>query len=81
MFCWLTVDSNFVSSVGASERLRNGRGIHGVRVRCCTVNGTAALHVGLKLAGVGQGDEVISQALTFIATCNFISYCGAVSIY
>ena len=41
------------------------------------VNGTASLHLCLKLAGVEQGDEVLLPALTFIATANAVSYCGA----
>jgi len=45
------------------------------------VNGTAALHIALKFAGVKEGDEVGTQPLTFIATCNAISYCGAKSIF
>ncbi|MBT5050966.1 MAG: LegC family aminotransferase [Rhodospirillaceae bacterium] len=43
-----------------------------------TVNGTAALHSCLILAGVDQGDEVIVPAMTFVATANAVSYCGAV---
>ncbi|BBI64340.1 hypothetical protein HSBAA_56460 [Vreelandella sulfidaeris] len=46
-----------------------------------TVNGTAALHVALKLAGVEPGDYVITQPLTFVATCNAITYCGATPIF
>lgn len=42
-----------------------------------TTNGTSALHLGLLLAGVKPGDLVITQALTFIATCNAINYCRA----
>jgi aminotransferase in exopolysaccharide biosynthesis len=42
-----------------------------------TVNGTSALHLSLLLADVKQGDYVITQSLTFIATCNAINYCGA----
>ena len=45
------------------------------------MNGTAALHVAIELAGVEAGDEVISQALTFIATCNAISYSGAEPVF
>ena len=46
-----------------------------------TVNGTAALHVSLKLVGVLPGDLVITQALTFVATCNAIHYCGAEPLF
>ena len=42
-----------------------------------TVNGTSALHISMILSGVEPGDEVLTQALTFIATCNAISYSGA----
>jgi perosamine synthetase len=42
------------------------------------VNGTAALHMALKLAGVKPGDEVFVPALTFVATANAVTYCGAI---
>ena len=45
------------------------------------VNGTSALHLALKLAGVEQGDEVITQPLTFVATANAIMYCGAKPVF
>jgi len=45
------------------------------------VNGTSALHIALRLAGVGPGDLVITQALSFVATCNAISYCGAAPVF
>ena len=44
-----------------------------------TVNGTAALHTCLLLSGVNAGDEVIIPALSFVATANAVSYCGAVA--
>jgi aminotransferase in exopolysaccharide biosynthesis len=53
----------------------------GSKYAIATVNGTAALHVALRLAGVAQDDEVITQPLTFIATCNAISYCGATPVF
>jgi aminotransferase in exopolysaccharide biosynthesis len=77
------IDSNFVSSVGAQvaefeQQIANFAGAkHGI----ATMNGTAALHASLLLAGVERGDEVISQALTFIATANAISYIGAIPIF
>ncbi|GKW49722.1 aminotransferase DegT [Halomonas sp. NCCP-2165] len=46
-----------------------------------TVNGTAALHLALRLVGVVPGDYVITQPLTFVATCNAIAYCGAIPIF
>jgi aminotransferase in exopolysaccharide biosynthesis len=45
------------------------------------MNGTAALHIALKLAGVQPGDLVITQPLTFVATCNAIAYCGAEPVF
>ena len=53
----------------------------GAKYAIAVVNGTAALHIGLLLAGVQRDDEVITQALTFIATCNAISYCGAQPVF
>lgn len=77
------IDSNFVSSVGAkvTEFEQQVATFTGARFAIATVNGTAALHVALQLAGVGRGDEVISQALTFIATCNALSYTGAHPVF
>ena len=77
------IDSNFVSSVGAqvAEFEQRVAAFTGSRHAIATVNGTAALHVALQLAGVGRGDEVLSQALTFVATCNALSYCGAHPVF
>ena len=73
------IDSNFVSSVGekVTEFEEKVAEFTGSKHAVATVNGTAALHVAIELAGVKPGDEVISQALTFIATCNAINYAGA----
>lgn len=49
----------------------------GARFAIATVNGTAALHICMLLAGVEPEDEVITQTITFVATCNAIRYCGA----
>ena len=77
------VDSNFVSSVGVkvSEFEKLVAEFTGSKHAIATVNGTAALHIAIKLAGVKPGDEVITQALTFIATCNAISYAGAEPLF
>ncbi len=77
------IDSNFVSSVGerVNEFERSIATFTGSNHAVATVNGTAALHIALKLVGVDQDDEVISQPLTFIATCNAISYSGASPIF
>lgn len=75
--------SNFVSSVGARVSELEGlvAEFTGCEVGVATVNGTAALHSALMLAGVQRGDEVISQALTFVATANAISYVGASPVF
>jgi aminotransferase in exopolysaccharide biosynthesis len=77
------IDSNFVSSVGAkvTEFELQVASFTGAKFAIATVNGTAALHVALQLAGVDRGDEVLSQALTFIATCNALSYAGAHPVF
>lgn len=77
------IDSNFVSSVGAkvAEFEEKVAEFTGSKYAVATVNGTAALHVAIELAGVKPGEEVISQALTFIATCNAISYAGAKPLF
>ncbi len=77
------IDSNFVSSVGVKvqEFEKKIADFTGSKHAIATVNGTAALHVAIELAGVKPGDEVISQALTFIATCNAISYAGAKPLF
>ncbi|WP_443936890.1 LegC family aminotransferase [Pedobacter sp. MW01-1-1] len=77
------IDSTFVSSVGAyvnrfEEMMAE---ITGAKYAIAIVNGTNALHLGLLLAGVEQENEVISQALTFIATANAISYIGAKPVF
>ncbi|HEY8928045.1 MAG TPA: LegC family aminotransferase [Mucilaginibacter sp.] len=78
-----TLDSTFVSSVGAYvDRFEEMMcEITGAKYAIAIVNGTSALHMGLLLAGVERGDEVISQSLTFIATCNAISYIGASPLF
>lgn len=74
------IKSTFVSSVGKFvDRFEDMLAAHtGAKRAVAVVNGTAALHVCCKLAGVEPGDEVMSPALTFIATTNAIAYCGAV---
>ena len=77
------IDSNFVSSVGekVTEFEEKVAKFTGSNYAVATVNGTSALHVAILLAGVKPGDEVISQALTFVATCNAISYAGAKPLF
>lgn len=77
------IDSTFVSSVGKFVDQFESMicEFTGARYTVATVNGTAALHIALKLVGVDSGDEVITQPLSFIATCNAISYCNARPIF
>ncbi len=78
-----TIDSTFVSSVGSYvdkfELMMSS--ISGTNKSIAVVNGTSALQVALRLVGVKAGDEVITQALTFIATVNAIIYNGASPIF
>jgi aminotransferase in exopolysaccharide biosynthesis len=78
-----TVKSTFVSSVGAFvDRFeRDTEQYTGSERAVATVNGTAALHMALILAGVGRDDLVLTQSLTFVATCNAIAYCGAEPVF
>jgi perosamine synthetase len=77
------IDSTYVSSVGAfvDKAEQIVKEITGSKFAIATVNGTSALHIALKLAGVTQNCEVITQPITFVATCNAISYCGAKPIF
>lgn len=78
-----TIDSTFVSSVGAYvDRFEvMMQGITATKKAIATVNGTSALQIALRLAGVSTGDEVITQALTFVATANAIAHNGATPIF
>ena len=73
------IDSTFVSSVGAYVDLFEKKmcELTGAKHCIAIVNGTNALHLSLLLTGVKKDDEVLTQALTFIATANAISYCNA----
>jgi perosamine synthetase len=77
------IDSSFVSSIGKyvdvfEEKIAK---YAGAKFAVATSNGTSALHVSLLLANVNQNDEVITQSLTFVATCNAIRYCGGHPIF
>lgn len=78
-----TIDSTFVSSVGAYvDRFeRDMVAYTGSPRAVAAVNGTAALHIALQLVGVKPGELVITQPLTFVATCNAIAYCGAEPVF
>jgi perosamine synthetase len=74
------INTGWVSSGGAQVAAFENRiaAFTGISQAVATVNGTAALHLCLRLAGVGQGEEVILPALTFVATANAVAYCHAV---
>ena len=74
------IDSTYVSSVGKFvDRFEADLAAYtGAKHAVAVVNGTAALHVALLLAGVVAGDEVLTPALSFVATANAITYCGAI---
>lgn len=73
------IDSGWVSSVGEYVSLFEKKiaDFTGIPYVVAVVNGTAALHVALILAGVQPGDEVLVPSLTFVATANAVAYCGA----
>ncbi|DAB27739.1 MAG: aminotransferase DegT [Sulfurimonas sp. RIFOXYD12_FULL_33_39] len=77
------IDSTFISSVGkfVNQFENMVAEFVGSKYAVATSNGTSALHVALKLAGVDENSEVITQPLTFVATANAISYCGAKPIF
>lgn len=74
------LDSNYVSSVGkfVDQFELSLANYTGAKYAVSVVNGTAALQIALKLAGVDSGEEVLLPALTFVATANAISYLGAI---
>lgn len=73
------LDTTFVSSTGKFvDRFEAELASYtGAKHAVAVVNGTAALHIALKLAGVQAGDEVLIPALTFVATANAVTYCNA----
>jgi len=77
------IDSTFVSSVGKFvDRFEEITAEYtGAKKAVVCVNGTEALHMALMLSGVKQGDEVITQPLTFIATATTITYVGAMPVF
>lgn len=73
------LDTTFVSSIGKFvDQFEDGlTSFTGSKYAVAVVNGTSALHISLKLAGVKEGDEVLLPALTFVATANAVKYCNA----
>lgn len=78
-----TIDSTFVSSVGAYVDKFESimKTVTKTQRAVAVVNGTAGIQVALRLAGVNSGDEVLTQALTFVATANAIAYLHAVPVF
>lgn len=78
-----TIESTFVSSVGkfVDDFERKIEAYTGTARAVATVNGTAALHAALYMADVQRGDLVVTQALTFVATCNALYHMGAEPIF
>jgi aminotransferase in exopolysaccharide biosynthesis len=74
------LDSTYVSSVGkfVDKFESNIVNFTGAKYAVSVVNGTAGLHIALKLSGVKDNDEVIVPTLTFVATANAVSYCNAI---
>lgn len=79
----IALDSTFVSSVGkyVDQFEQQVETLTGSVKAIATVNGTAALHAALYMAGVKSGDLVITQALTFVATCNALYHMGAEPVF
>ena len=77
------IDSTFVSYVGKYvTRFEEMTAQYtGAKYAVAIVNGTAALQIALQISGVEKGDEVITQPLTFVATANAISHCGAKPVF
>jgi aminotransferase in exopolysaccharide biosynthesis len=77
------IDSTFVSSVGKFvDRIELDIAKYtGSKYAVAVVNGTAGLHIALQLSGVKKDTEVLTQPITFIATANAISYCGAYPVF
>ena len=77
------IDTTFVSSVGKFvDRFENDMAAFtGAKRAVVCVSGTNALHMSLMMSGVERDDEVLTQALTFIATCNALSYIGAHPVF
>jgi perosamine synthetase len=77
------IDSTYVSYIGQyvdrfEEHIQQ---LTGARYAVAVVNGTAALHIALLIAGVNPEEEVLTQPLTFVASANAISYCGAHPVF
>ena len=77
------IETTYVSYVGkyVTQFEQMTAEFTGAKFAVAIVNGTAALQIALKIAGVKYGDEVITQPLTFVATANAIAHCGAKPVF
>jgi len=77
------IDLTYVSSSGSFiDKLEDKITKYtGAKYAVATSNGTSALHIAMLLANVTKNDEVVTQPLTFVATCNAINYCGAYPVF
>jgi perosamine synthetase len=77
------IDSTFVSSIGKFvDKFEDKIAKYtGANFAIATCNGTSALHLAFLLANVTKNDEIITQSISFVATCNAISYCGGIPIF
>lgn len=77
------IDSTYVSSIGkfVNKFEKKIAQYTGSKYAIATCNGTSALHIALLVSNVNENDEVITQPISFVATCNSIHYCGAKPIF
>ena len=78
-----SIEEGYVSYISSTVELfeESIKKYTGAKYCVATVNGTSALHISLLCLGVSEGDEVVTQPVTFVATCNAISYCGANPVF
>ncbi len=76
-------DTNWVAPLGenVTEFENDMASYTGSNYAVALSSGTSAIHLGLKLLGVGKGDIVFCQSFTFSGSCNPITYCGATPVY
>ena len=76
------INTTYVSSIGPYiNRFESTTDYTKIKYGSAVVNGTAGLHIGIKLVGVKAGEEVLTQALSFVATANAIRYNGANPVF
>src|SRR5690348_3621227 len=82
-YVWECIEYSWISSTGqyVDQYEQKFAEYCGVRSAASCCNGTVALHLALLAVGVGAGDEVIVPTITFVATANAVTYCGAKPIF